>query len=67
MGLHCLGADLCVRRHFSRADRAAFSRRPRGRVRRAAPYLVMGAALTMPTWVGDGNPLYYFPFLIAHF
>ena len=40
---------------------------PRGRVRRAAPYLVMGAALTMPTWVGDGNPLYYFPFLIAAF
>ena len=40
---------------------------PRGRVRRAVPYLVMGAALTMPTWVGDGNPLYYFPVLIAAF
>ena len=40
---------------------------PKGRVRWIAPYLVLGAALGMPTWMGDGNPLYYFPFLIAAF
>ena len=39
----------------------------KGRVRWIAPYLVIGAALSMPTWAGDGNPLYYFPFLIAAF
>ena len=39
----------------------------KGRVRWIVPYLVIGAALSMPTWAGDGNPLYYFPFLIAAF
>ena len=39
----------------------------KGRGRRIVPYLVIGAALGMPTWAGDGNPLYYFPFLIAAF
>lgn len=39
----------------------------KGRVLRAVPCLVFGAALSMPTWMGDGNPLYYFPFLIAAF
>lgn len=39
----------------------------KGRVRWIVPYLVIGAALGMPTWAGDGNPLYYFPFLLAAF
>lgn len=39
----------------------------KGRVRWIVPYLVIGAALGMPTWAGDGNPLYYFPFLVAAF
>ena len=37
----------------------------KGRVRWIVPYLVIGAALGMPTWAGDGNPLYYFPFLLV--
>lgn len=39
---------------------------PKGRGRAAVPCLVIGVALGMPTWVGDGNPLYLFPvFLVA--
>ena len=68
MGLHCLGADLRVRRHFSGAHGAVFPRPGKGGgVRWIVPYLVIGAALGMPTWAGDGNPLYYFPFLLAAF
>ena len=40
---------------------------PKHRICAAAPCLVIGAALGMPTWVGDGNPLYLFPVLLAAF
>lgn len=40
---------------------------PKRRICAAAPCLVIGAALGMPTWVGDGNPLYLFPVLLASF
>nr|WP_297275084.1 sensor histidine kinase [uncultured Agathobaculum sp.] len=39
----------------------------KGRIRSAVPCVTIGAALGMPTWVGDGNPLYFFPFFIAAF
>lgn len=40
---------------------------PKHRICAAVPCLVIGAALGMPTWVGDGNPLYLFPVLLAAF
>lgn len=40
---------------------------PKSRICAVVPCLVIGAALGMPTWVGDGNPLYLFPVLLASF
>lgn len=40
---------------------------PKRKFRAAVPCLVTGIALSMPTWIGDGNPLYLFPFFLAAF
>lgn len=41
----------------------------KGRLRRVSPYVLFAITFTMPTWIGDANPLFLFlPFvLVFHF
>ncbi len=61
-------AGLCLLGgYFPTRAAACFLSPAKGRVYRWAVHLVTGVALGMPTWVGDGNPLYYLPAFLAAF